>query len=320
VIPPSSTSTSSQAAKADNEGVESITEMMDKLLRTRTEEAERIVRAKELAEEKRIDDEIRAREEKIQKEKESEKAARNLLRPLSNEEHDRVQEALYGAGPLNEQLATSATDSVQRKSMQTLRPGTWLNDEVIHYFYKMLANRDEALTVVKPERKRSHFFMSFFFTKLFDEGNTNEYSYRNVKKWSKKVPGKDIFDLDKVFFACNVSQMHWTCAVIFIQEKRIQFYDSMGGEGYYYSEGLLQYLKDEWAAKKGGEFPDADKWEIIGAGPGVPQQRNGYDCGVFTCMFADFLSVNRPLSFNQAHITECRHRIALSVLKGVAIE
>jgi sentrin-specific protease 1 len=204
--------------------------------------------------------------------------------------------------------------------MQTLRPGTWLNDEVIHYFYKMLANRDEALTVAKPERKRSHFFMSFFFTKLFDEGNTNEYSYRNVKRWSKKVPGKDIFDLDKVFFACNVSQMHWTCAVIFIQEKRIQFYDSMGGEGYYYSEGLLQYLKDEWAAKKGGELPDVDKWEIIGAGPGVPQQRNGYDCGVFTCMFADFLSVNRPLSFNQAHITECRHRIALSVLKGVAIE
>jgi sentrin-specific protease 1 len=323
VIPPSSsssTSTSSQAAKADNERVESITEKMDKLLRTRTEEAERIVRAKELAEEKRIDDEIRAREEKIQKEKESEKAARNLLRPLSDEEHDRVQEALYGAGPLNEQLATSATDSVQRKSMQTLRPGTWLNDEVIHYFYKMLANRDEALTVAKPERKRSHFFMSFFFTKLFDEGNTNEYSYRNVKRWSKKVPGKDIFDLDKVFFACNVSQMHWTCAVIFIQEKRIQFYDSMGGEGYYYSEGLLQYLKDEWAAKKGGELPDVDKWEIIGAGPGVPQQRNGYDCGVFTCMFADFLSVNRPLSFNQAHITECRHRIALSVLKGVAIE
>lgn len=105
-----------------------------------------------------------------------------------------------------------------------------------------------------------------------------------------------------------------------MQEKRIQFYDSMMGSGMYYLEGLMRYLKDEWSAKKGGDLPDADQWQLVTCEEDTPQQSNGFDCGVFTCMFADFLSLDRPLSFNQEHITQCRERIALSIMKGVAIE
>jgi sentrin-specific protease 1 len=312
-----------------NESVESVTLRLDNLLKKKIEKAEYSAREKEIAEENRIEEEIRKREEeeetKKRKEEEkrkedAEKAAASLLRPLTDEESNLVHEALWGPGPLDEKLATSPTDSVQRQSMHTLRPGEWLNDEVIHYFFLVLAKRDEALSAAYPQRKRSHFFMSFFFTKLFDEGCTNKYTYSNVKRWSKKVPGKDIFGLDKVFFPCNINMMHWTCVVIFMQEKRIQFYDSMGGDGYHYTEGLLKYLKDEWASKKGGELPDLDKWTIVGAEKRIPRQKNGYDCGVFTCMFADFLSMNRPLTFNQTHINQCRERIALSILKGAALE
>lgn len=45
----------------------------------------------------------------------------------------------------------------------------------------------------------------------------------------------------------------------------------------------------------------------------------GYDCGVFTCMFADFLSKDTPLLFTQEHINQCRERIALSIMNGKAI-
>ena len=100
----------------------------------------------------------------------------------------------------------------------------------------------------------------------------------------------------------------------------MQFYDSMHGHGMYYLKGLMQYLKDEWSAKKGGELPDADKWTLVPCETTVPCQENGYDCGVFTCMFADFLSFDRQLTFSQEHITQCRERIALSIMKGVAIE
>ena len=93
----------------------------------------------------------------------------------------------------------------------------------------MLAKRDEELCRINPDRKRCHFFKSFFMTKLLNEGHAEkdgEYEYRNVKRWSKKVPGKDIFALDKVFFPINVGEVHWVCACAYIQEKRIQYYDS----------------------------------------------------------------------------------------------
>lgn len=290
-----------------------------RLFQKKTEEEEEKIRKKDHEKDKRIDREM---EERLAKKEQEEKdAAKKLLRPLTDEENDIVQEALYGDGMPSEKVATSETDSVQRKSMHTLRPCAWLNDEVIHFFLHVLSMRDETLSKKIPGRKRSHFFKSFFFTKLLDEGATNTYRYSNVKRWSKKVPGKDIFKLDKIFFVCNISGMHWTCVCAFMTEKRIQFYDSMGGSGHDYVEGVFQYFQDEWKSKHDGEMPDADQWQVNGDTPmGTPKQRNGHDCGVFTCMFCDFLSMDRALTFTQHHVDQCRDRIALSIMKGIAIE
>ena len=45
-----------------------------------------------------------------------------------------------------------------------------------------------------------------------------------VKILSKTIPGKDIFAFGKVFFMRNVDDIHWTCALIFMKEKNIQYY------------------------------------------------------------------------------------------------
>jgi sentrin-specific protease 1 len=217
------------------------------------------------------------------------------------------------------------TDSVQRQSIKTLQPETFLNDEVIHYFYVMLSKRDEELCKQDTSRRRSHFFKSFFKTKLLDEGNKDpirdgKYDYKNVQNWSKKVPGQDIFKLDKVFFPINQGRVHWVCAVAYMSEKRIQMYDSMGAGGVHYLQSIFQYIKDEHNDKMESPLPDEDQWQIIPTKSGTPLQRNGYDCGVFTCMFADFLSINCPLDYlTQEHITICRERIVLSILNGTAI-
>jgi sentrin-specific protease 1 len=69
--------------------------------------------------------------------------------------------------------------------------------------------------------------------------------------------------------------MHWVCAVIFMQAKRIQFYDSMGGDGRRYLDALFQYLKDEHQDKKKCPLPDEDEWEFIECTSDTPRQRNG---------------------------------------------
>jgi hypothetical protein len=80
-----------------------------------------------------------------------------------------------------------------------------------------------------------------------------KFEYQNVKRWSNEVPGtcfvvfprvldaireaaaltifvryssvagKEIFKLDKIVFPITQGSMHWVCAVIYMQEKRIQF-------------------------------------------------------------------------------------------------
>ena len=124
--------------------------------------------------------------------------ASSLLRDLTDEEADVVRNATFGPGPPDEILATSDTASVQRQSMHKLQPGVWLNDEVIHYYLQMLARRDAELADRTPGKRRCHFFNSAFISKLLDEADG--YNYAKVERWSRWVPGKDIFALDKIFF------------------------------------------------------------------------------------------------------------------------
>ena len=226
-----------------------------------------------------------------------------------------LHQALYGNGPEEEIVGIAGTDTVQRGSVRRLRPTKWLNDEVIHYFLTMLARREEQLSYEFPAQRRCHFFKSYFMTKLLGEGG---YRYANVKRWSRKVRGRDIFALDKIICPINCGGVHWSCAVIFVQERKIQFYDSLLGSGKEYIVSLLDYLKDEHMDKYQKQLDTSD-WELVDCQPDTPQQENGFDCGVFTCMFADYLSRDAPLTFGQSTVTECRQRIALSIVKGCAL-
>ena len=54
---------------------------------------------------------------------------------------------------------------------------------------------------------------------------------------------------------------HWTVAVIFMETKRIRYYDSKGKTEWAILEGLLQYVKDEYRVKNGKEMDEMDAME-----------------------------------------------------------
>jgi len=53
---------------------------------------------------------------------------------------------------------------------------------------------------------------------------------------------------------------------------------------------------------------DIDEWNF--ASPDYPLQNNGKDCGVFVCIFAEYLSKNCDFNFDHTHITSFRQLIA----------
>lgn len=48
----------------------------------------------------------------------------------------------------------------------------------------------------------------------------------------------------------------------------------------------------------------------------IPQQANGSDCGVFSCMYAEFITRNRPLIFKQRDMEYFRRRMIYEICTG----
>lgn len=168
-----------------------------------------------------------------------------------------------------------------------------------------------GLPLQSAQRLRCHFFSSFFYKKL--TGERSGYKYDNVRKWTKRIV---LPEYDFCFVPINISQTHWCLASINFKGKRIQYYDSLGGDDNGVLQHLLQYVCDEFEDKHGPQV-NRHEWQLeVVKKEMVPQQENGYDCGVFTIKLADYLSEGRPLVFTQRDMSYFRQRILLEIRLG----
>jgi Ulp1 family protease len=72
------------------------------------------------------------------------------------------------------------------------------------------------------------------------------YNYEKRFKWIKKAPGNNIFNLKNIYFIINIDNYHWACIVVYMEEKWIQYYNSLKnfGKDDKYLKGTLQYVYD----------------------------------------------------------------------------
>jgi sentrin-specific protease 1 len=105
-----------------------------------------------------------------------------------------------------------------------LRDRTWLNDEVINFYFSLLQERNERLHGNGERVPKCVFLNSFFYTKLSENG----YNFDGVKRWTKRKK-IDIFEQDIIFFPVNLQNVHWCLGVINLMEKKIEYFDSMHG-------------------------------------------------------------------------------------------
>ena len=130
-------------------------------------------------------------------------------------------------------------------------------------------------------------------TKLAKDGDMEAYQYSEVKRWTKKVPGRNIFNLHKVFVPINSNNRHWSCIIVNMTKRTITYYDSLHYNGDKYLRVMEKYLQDEWQNTTLGN-PPTTPWILSDNGTNTPYQGNGYDCGVFVCRFAVRLHRENP--------------------------
>jgi Ulp1 family protease len=232
------------------------------------------------------------------------------------EDDDRIKMVLSFSGIGATVFKSIGGDSISFDSLKTLNGQNWINDEVISFFMRLLKIRDTNRCSMDRLRKPIHFFKSFFFNRIVNI--SGKYVYKDVHKWGKKQI-KDIFSLGKLMIPVNVDGNHWVLICVHFQSKRICYLDSLNRDGLHLLKLMRQYLKDEWRNgihNTEGEFPWND-WNLeTSSTSSNPQQMNGYDCGVFTCMFADKLSNDEDMSFNQEDVTKFRKAMLLDILDG----
>ncbi|CAB9527838.1 Sentrin-specific protease 2 [Seminavis robusta] len=238
-----------------------------------------------------------------------------LHKPLTRVQRERTREAW--ASP---ELAAGRSNNISPRAFHSLRDGTWLQDEAIHRFLRLLVARDAFQASLIDAHRPSFVFTSFFMTQLLNMGDLDptvqgSYSYSNIQRWSRRVPGQDVFALDKLFLPVNVNRSHWMVIVAFMQEQRIQAYDSAGATNTRFLQATLRYLADEHQRVHNRALPVQD-WSLCESTPATPTQLNGYDCGVFTCAFIDCLLRNDTPTFSQEDMTQYRRWITLSLLEN----
>ncbi|KAH9487128.1 Sentrin-specific protease 1 [Psilocybe cubensis] len=247
--------------------------------------------------------------------KAKQEAIDKLLRPpplptsLSPEEEQQVSALLRQRGVISK----FAREQVSDQDISRLRPGQWLNDEIINFYGAMILARSEGskenpTSVSKDKGKAKmkaplnvHYFSSFFWTKMTQEG----YDKGRLAKWTKKL---DIFSKDAILIPVNHGNAHWTAASINFRQKRFESYDSMNMAKSKVFQVLRSYVNSEHMNKRNKPF-NFDGWEDW-APASTPQQENGYDCGVFTCQFLESLSRGEDFfNFSQADMHYLRRRM-----------
>eukprot|EP00889_Picochlorum_renovo_P003502 jgi/Picre1/30532/NNA_005895.t1 len=175
--------------------------------------------------------------------------------------------------------------------------------------------RHKSASNGKTDYPKCHFFNSFFLSKLYKDAGT--YDYNSVRRWT--APGRlkaggqsraSILDCDRIIVPVNQSNMHWVCAVIDLENERLEYYDSLKGEDSECLTYLAQYLSDEFQNKRDEKRLDILEWPKV-YHKNIPQQQNGVDCGVFLVLFANYLSMAAKLNFTQGDIDDFRIKIAL---------
>jgi Ulp1 family protease len=190
--------------------------------------------------------------------------------------------------------------------LTVLDPKGCLHDVTIDTYCFLLQQREDSFGIMK--RKPYLFYGSTCYQRNLEiPNNFNknylkslfEYQHINLKTYSK------------LFLPYNPTTGHWVLYVVDTENKKITLYDSLRTPrgGYTYCLQEIQH----------GLSDISQEWEYYENYPeygNVPQQDNAYDCGVFTCMNANYLGLDLVMDYTKDDIEYFRGRIVSEIMRA----
>ena len=201
---------------------------------------------------------------------------------------------------------------MKSRTTNRLKPRAWFTGDIVNAYLALLST-------VNPDSNTCIFMHSAFYHKFTLTDQTSgdpDPKYANapasvrrrlVQRWTQDL---NTTDNVKIFIPINTTHNHWSLLVIDVGNKTVFSFDSLGYSLTNERKEMLGWIEAEHRAKK--KTFVAKKW--TSKRKTVPLQENDYDCGVFVCMFAAFLSSDKSITLSQQDIPKMRKRIAWSIL------
>lgn len=210
--------------------------------------------------------------------------------------------------------------SICSRDVEVLQPKTFINDTIIDFYIKYLANKTNP-----EEQQRFYFFNTFFFQKLacLDRGSSRTWegreAFQRVRKWTRNV---NIFEKDYIFIPVN-SSLHWSLIVIchpgevenlrdeemgkLYKKPCILHMDSIRGSHTGLQNLIRGYLWEEWKDRHCELAADisAKFFNMQFVSLELPQQENLFDCGLFLLHYAELFLEQVPSNFSLTTLNEC---------------
>ncbi|XP_044170152.1 uncharacterized protein LOC122954217 isoform X1 [Acropora millepora] len=205
--------------------------------------------------------------------------------------------------------------TVLQMDLDTLEDGQELNDAIIDFFVLYTSNHVSD----KDAIDKCHFFSSFFYTKLSErvvKGKglvlpSDHERHSRACSFTRRV---DVFKKEFLFIPVCRSG-HWflllvhnlplletrganqqTRSFIFVLDSIAWSNRSIPSPREHEAEMIRSFLRCEWVAKKRSTL-QVDEKSLPLVYPKVPQQDNGYDCGVYVLLFlTEFLQRKLPVA------------------------
>ncbi len=158
-----------------------------------------------------------------------------------------------------------------------------LNDEVMNGYFRLLQLAHPCKLFCAS---------SFHYARMKKLANPPD-----IKCNKKKV---NIYDYDFIFFPIHLTN-HWALLSVDINEKSINYYDSISKD----NPSTLAVFKSYFDTKYPQQQWKVKNWRDI------PQQKDGNSCGVLVCQFATLLAYGFTIN-NDIDFTEVNNAIVLS--------
>ena len=211
---------------------------------------------------------------------------------------DAISQVPYAATPSTKcSVIANFKISYRQNTLEGLSPGKWLNDCAINYFFSCLFISIPKENIITID--------SLLIGTIHDDPS----KLRGVLE--SKMHGRNIKELKHlhILIPFNITNSHWFLGYLQSFNGVVKIYDSMISSGLdkkqlHFVNEIMNDMDAIMLDNNNGNWnPPELKVEII---EGLPQQRNGYDCGLYACMYAKLCYREENLSFGATFISSLR--------------